>query len=166
MYKIMERWTFLKTRNFLVTLVLTFLVTGLIVNYFSNKSADVRKAEMVNWKTYTYKNLSFKYPDNYIVIFDSEVSSQPNGFSLHVVRIGDGGFQPDELSVSTYNNRSDTPNDYVLNTDRTFSLNQNGNSYIKFVVKDMTVYVGCGYYSKGKTTLDVCNKIVSTVTIK
>ena len=129
-------------------------------------SEEVVTDETANWKTYTYKDLSFKYPEDWTVVFDSEVWGQPNGFSLHVMKTGDGGFQPDELGLSTYNDRSDTPSDYILSTNRIFSLNQSGDSYIKFVTNGTTIFAGCGYYSKGTATLDVCNKIVSTVETK
>ena len=124
------------------------------------------KDETANWKTYTYKNLSFKYPEGWTVVFDSEISGQPNGFSLHITRTGDGGFQPDELILSTHNDRSGMPSDYILSTNRIFSLNQSGDGYIKFVTNGTTIFAGCGYYSKGKATLDVCNKIISTIEIK
>ncbi len=118
------------------------------------------------WKTYTYKNVSFQYPNHWRVIVDSEVADQPSGFFLHVQTEDDGGFQPDEFTLSTSNDRVDKKSDYWIVAGRQFIKNQSGNDYIQFQVNNVTLYSACAYHAKGQPTLDICNQIVSTVTIK
>ncbi len=120
----------------------------------------VKKDETADWNTYTHKITSFKYPQDWIVIFDSTVFGQPNGFSLHVMRAGDSGFVPDALYLSTYNDRSGMSVDYVPSINRTFTEE---NSLIQFSVNGTTIYAGCEFYTKGQSTLDICNKVVSTI---
>ena len=55
-----------------------------------------------DWQPYTYKNMSLLYPKDWLVIFDSTVANQLNGFSLHIVRKGDeNSLQPNGLWLST-----------------------------------------------------------------
>lgn len=154
--------------NIWVTIV-AVAITAIIVGggvYALQKSSLQETAQSENWKTYIYKNLSLKYPENWIVVFDSEVAGQPNGFSLHIQREGDDGFQPDQLGLSTSNDRSGALDDYILNNDRVFFQRQSGDSYIKFITNSTTIYAGCGYYSKGEVTQEICNKIIQTVAVE
>lgn len=129
----------------------------------TDETVYTEESRSATWKTYTYKNISFKYPQDWIVIFDSTVSGQPNGFSLHVNKKDEIGYQPDGLYISTHNDRSGTNDDYVLSTDKVFNLRKNGDSYIKFIRNtNITIYAGCAYRSRGQPTLDICNQILST----
>ncbi len=119
-----------------------------------------------DWKTYTYKNMSLSYPENWVVVFDGAVAGQQNGFSLHITRNGDNGFEPDGLTISTFNNRAGSASDYIVNDERVFGQRQRGDSYIEFTVNKTTIYAGCGYYSKGESTRDVCNKIIQTIAVE
>ena len=118
------------------------------------------------WQTYAYLNMSLKYPHGYEVIFN-RIPNLPDGFSISIRSKDDydGGFQPDGLSLSTYNNRSETSDDYILSTDRVFPDRERGDGYIRFVVSETTMYAGCGFYSRGSSTLDICNKIVQSIKI-
>jgi hypothetical protein len=122
-----------------------------------------------DWPTYTYKNLSFKYPRDWEVSFDSQVAGQPNGFALHVNEIKDHSIQPDEISLSTYDD-SNTDNgqqsSYLLNTNRNFVLNKDGQTNIQFIDNGTAIFSICGYWTRGQSTVDICNQIASTVMIK
>lgn len=115
-----------------------------------------------NWKTYTYKNISFQYPLDWEVIFDSEVFGQLNGFSLHAQSKDATGYQPDGLYLSTFNDRSNNRDGYILNQERRFVENKNGSSNIQFDINGLRIYAGCAFYSEGQATINICNQILST----
>ena len=120
--------------------------------------------ETANWKTYTYKNASFQYPSDWVVVFDSTVAGQANGFSLHVEHEDAKGYQPDGLYISTYNDRASltSENGYKLSVDRKFSETATGDNYIHFEVNSIPVYAGCAFYSKGYDTVAICDQILGT----
>ena len=144
----------------LIILLVIAAIIGVTLWICPEKEIMPPQDETANWKTYTYKNTYLKYPQDWTVVFDSTVFGQPNGFSLHVMRTGDGGFEPDALYLSTYNDRSGMSVDYVPSVNRTFT---EGNSLIQFSVNGTDIYASCTYHTKGLPTLDVCNKIVSTI---
>jgi hypothetical protein len=120
---------------------------------------------MQNWKTYTYKNMSFQYPpQGWVVVFNSTIAGQSNGFDLGVIKESQQNLmQPNGLSLSSW--ISDAGK-YALSANKTFIYNSNGDSYIQFKIGSTTIYAGCGYYQQDQETFNVCNQIVSTVTIK
>lgn len=123
---------------------------------------STNSAETANWKTYTNKNISFQYPSDWVVIFDSKVINQPNGFGLHVTAKNASEYQPDQLSLNTYNDRSNTTRGYVLSQDKKFIKTDQGDDYIQFIENGTSFYVGCAFYAKGQDTIKICNQILST----
>ncbi len=120
--------------------------------------------DTASWKTYSYKNISFQYPNDWVVIFDSKVYGQPNGFSLHIQNQNAAGYQPDELLISTSDDRKDLNNNngYILSQDRKFTQTNTNDSFIQFNMSGTPIYSGCAFYNKHELTLEVCNKILST----
>ncbi len=112
-----------------------------------------------NWKTYIYKNMSFQYPNDWIVIFDSEITGQPNGFSLHIQWQNETGYQPDGLYLTTNNLEASK---YTLSPTKEFTLTDKGDNYISFDINGTPIYASCAFYSEKKATLNICNKILST----
>lgn len=114
------------------------------------------------WESYIYKNMSLMHPKDWIVVFDSKVFGQPNGFSLHIVRKGDeSSYQPRGFWLSTYNNRRGTPTDYVPVANKRFDNDE----FISFIVANTKFYASC-WNPRSDSTLDICNIIASTVTIE
>ncbi len=146
--------------------IISFGITLAIVGYVltTNKNQNVTQPsptqkETSNWKTYTYKNISFQYPSNWVVVFDSTEAGQPNSFSLHVQDKNATGYQPDGLSLSTFYDRENLNGDngYKLNPDRKFTKTDNA-----FFISGTPIYAGCAFYSEGQDTIQICNQILAT----
>lgn len=128
--------------------------------------ADGPQDSMADWKTYILKNLSFNYAKNWTVIFTNKVTEQLNDLVLHVTKNSSEPY-PDGLWLRTSNDRSGISSDYILSSNRTFSFNQSGDSYIKFILNNgVTIYAECNYSLEGISVLETCNKIVSTIKIR
>lgn len=121
-------------------------------------TTNTTQDETVGWATYSYKNISFRYPQNWTVVFDSKVANQPNGFDLHVQRSDAGGYAPDGLYLSTYKEgvSNNIPNTKIFSSGKS----------IQFVINRTTLYADCSSSLEGQRTLAICNKIVQTVMIE
>ena len=135
---------------------LFILITFFVLTFISQK----RIGQFKDWASYSYKNLYFKYPTDFVVIFDSLVANQPNGFSLHIGEAHDGGMVPDGLYLSTFDTESDR---IPFDPDRKFNDLQDR---FKFKNNGTIIYAGCSSYYGKQTTVDLCNQIMSTVKIK
>src|SRR3989344_1367205 len=121
---------------------------------------DTIQSETALWKTYTYKNMSFKYPLDWKVVFDSKVVNQPNGFTLHAKREDVKGYQPDGFYLSTFDDGSN----YRTSPEKTFIKTEvNGDDRIRFKEGDVTIFSSCSFYAQNQTTIDICNQILSTL---
>lgn len=142
----------------MIGIFILIILVGLF--FIPQKNANQFK----DWATYSYKTLYFKYPTDFVVIFDSLVANQPNGFDLHVEKAFDGGMVPDGLYLST----SDMESDNIrLDSDRKFIFDkENGQDRFKFTINGTTIYAGCSFHIDGQTTVDLCNKIISTLKIR
>ena len=112
-----------------------------------------------DWKTYTYQNISFEYPQDWVVVFDSKVANQPNGFSLHAQHKNAQGYQPDGFYLSTY----DSGSNYRTSQEKTFSkIGDSGEDRIRFEEGSVSIFSSCAFYSQDQTILNICNQILST----
>ncbi len=120
------------------------------------------KIDIQNWIEYSYKTWSLKHPKDWEVILNTEIAGNTNDFDLRIQSVNAKGYQPDEISITTFNANQGLKNDYRLNPSKKFVLTKNGDDYIKFNINGTTIYASCAFYSEQQKTLDLCNKIIST----
>lgn len=119
-----------------------------------------------DWTPYTYKSLMLKHPKDWDVVFTSDLESESNDISIHLQEKGDQGIQPDEVRISTFNDRIALPenNSYKPMPLKKFSKKEGRNDdYIQFRVGGSTIYAACIFYSKPGETIAICNQILMTL---
>ncbi|EKD90063.1 MAG: hypothetical protein ACD_32C00051G0002, partial [uncultured bacterium] len=130
-----------------------FLIAGFII---ISKNSEKPKTYSVipthapdptaDWTPYTYKNLMFKHPKDWAVIFKSDVENKPDDFSLRLQQKDATGIQPDEIRISTFNDRADLPEELQYNIMPLKKFDKTGDEdedYIQFKIGGITVYSAC-----------------------
>jgi hypothetical protein len=143
---------------------LTILVAVIILlafGYYLRSSIGNNSLDLEN---YTFKDISFQHPAEWKVTMNPY--AEQNGFEINMTNPATAGIQPDGLSIRSASDRTGSPSDYQMSNKKEFSLNDSGDSYIKFIENGKTIYAACAYYSKGRDTLDKCNQIIATVKVK
>jgi hypothetical protein len=123
------------------------------------KFADSTTVDTSNWKTYSYKGVSFMYPSNWGVHLNGNVAGKPDDFSLQVWADNSQGYQPDEFLLGNY---KDSLTTYAKTEENEFILNEKGDEYLQVQINNNSIYVGCGFYSNKQKTIDICNQILKT----
>lgn len=169
---------FMSKRMIMVFLIIMAGIFGFIIAGFIviSKNSEKPKTYSViptptpnptaDWTPYTYKNLMLKHPKDWAVIFKSDVENKPDDFSIHLQLKDAQGIQPDEIRISTFNDRINLPqeNQYRLMPLKKFSkTDKRGDDYIQFKVGGTTFYTACIFYNEGAKTITICNQILSTI---
>ena len=117
-----------------------------------------RADAMAGWKTYTYKNISVRYPSNWRDVSDNQ-HAEPGGFKLSFVKNA-GVIPVEEINQLDINSYASNKNMYTPNI-KVFTYKSNSSyDYIQFTENNIPVYASCGYSSQD--TVNACNQILST----
>ena len=140
--------------------ILPFLSIAVVGISLMACTIETQVATIEGWQNYTYKNMSLQYPPGWVVVFDSAIANQPNGFDLHVIPDDQkNSLQPSRgLWLSTYSagNKAASGEQFTGNDEQqSLSLNSNNTK----------LYVGCANYTKEVINVETCNKILSTIKI-
>lgn len=163
----------------LILLILIFTFLGFLAGgyYVFNKPEITITAKIIptptpnsnptlDWPVFSYKNVRFKYPPGWEISLSSKDPKNENGFLVHFRREGETGIQPDEIRLSTFNDRANIPgkNGYEKRPLKKFAkIRESDEDYIEFKVGKNTFYAGCVFSDEGYVTLQLCNQVMATV---